>query len=135
MASDLHVAFRIFAVAAALFPSALTACSGTDSSDRDEPFPAFNGDCTTVKAVPTFAELEQGLLTVCRGCHSAQVVGAARHNAPEGIDFDTYEIFSAVSDNAVFLVRGLLMPPPNGAGPTESQKNQLYAWAACGKPR
>jgi uncharacterized membrane protein len=136
MASDLHLAFRIFTVAAALFSSTLTACSGTDGSDADEPFPAFNGDCTTVKAVPTFAELQQGLLPVCLGCHSAQLSGAAaRHNAPEGMNFETYELFSAVSDNAVLLVRALLMPPPAGAGPTESQRNQLYAWAACGKPR
>jgi uncharacterized membrane protein len=154
MASDLHVprgpcprgslrdrspaaprGFRILAAATALFSAALTACSGTDSSDPDEPFPAFNGDCTSVKAVPTFAELQQGLLPICLGCHSAQVIGAARRNAPEGLNFDTYELFSAVSDSAVFLVRGHLMPPPNGAGPTESQRNQLYAWAACGKPR
>jgi uncharacterized membrane protein len=135
MASDLHFTFRFFAVTAALVSSTLTACSGTDGSDTDEPFPAFNGDCATVKAVPTFAELQQGLLPICLGCHSAQLVGDARHNAPAGLNFETYELFSAVSDNAVFLVRALLMPPPAGAGPTESQRNQLYAWAACGKPR
>ena len=137
MASELRVAVRSFAVAAALV-SSLTACSGTDDSSQsqtEEPFPVFNGDCSTVKSVPTFAQLEQGLLPICRGCHSARVVGAARNNAPEGIDFDTYEIFSAFADNAVLLVQNRLMPPPAGEGPTESQKNQLFAWAACGKPR
>jgi uncharacterized membrane protein len=135
MASELHVRIRSFAVVAAVLCS-LTACSDTDDgSPTEEAFPAFNGDCRTVKAVPTFAQLEQGLLLVCRGCHSAQVVGAARRNAPEGIDFDTYEIFSAFADNAVLLVQNRLMPPPAGEGPTESQRNQLYAWAACGKPR
>ena len=136
MASELHVAVRSFAVAALL--SSLTACSGTEGSDQSqtkEPFPTFNGDCSTVKAVPTFAELEQGLLVICRSCHSAQVTGAARRNAPPGVDFDTFEIFSALADNAVLLVQNRLMPPPAGEGPTESQKNQLFAWAACGKPR
>jgi uncharacterized membrane protein len=135
MASELHVAFRILTAAVALSSSALTACSGTDGSVTEEPFPAFNGDCTTVKTVPTFAELQRGILPICLGCHSAQAIGPARHGAPEGLNYDTYEIFSAVSDTAVILVRDLRMPPPNGAGPTESQKNQLYAWAACGKPR
>ncbi len=135
MASELHAAIWSFALTAALF-SSLTACSGADESNQTEAsFPPFNGDCSTVKAVPTFAELEQGLLPICRGCHSARVVGAARQNAPEGIDFDTYEIFSAFADNAVLLVQNRLMPPPAGEGPTESQRNQLFAWAACGKPR
>ena len=137
MASELHVRVRSFAVAAALW-SSLTACSGTDDSSQsqtEEPFPPFNGDCSTVKAVPTFAQLEKGLLVVCRGCHSAKVTGAARNDVPPGIDFDTYEIFSAFADNAVLLVQNRLMPPPAGDGPTESQRNQLFAWAACGKPR
>ena len=138
MASKLNVAIRLFAAAAALL-SSFTACSGTDgedgSSQKEEPFPPFSGDCSTVKAVPTFAELERGLLVICRGCHSAKVTGAARGNVPPGIDFDTYEIFSAFADNAVLLVQNRLMPPPAGEGPTESQKNQLFAWAACGKPR
>ena len=46
MASELHVAVRSFAVAALL--SSFTACSGTDGSNEsqtEEPFPAFNGDC------------------------------------------------------------------------------------------
>jgi uncharacterized membrane protein len=136
MASPLHVAVRSFAVAALL--SSFTACSDTDGSNEsqtEEPFPAFNGDCSTVKAVPTFAKLEQGLLVTCRSCHSAQVTGAARRNAPPGIDFDTYEIFSAFADSAVLLVQNRLMPPPAGEGVTESQRNQLFAWAACGKPR
>ena len=135
MVTDLRASFRVFAAAAAMSSVLSIACSGTDDGDTEEPFPAFNGDCTTVKAVPTFAALEQGLLPICRGCHSAQVVGAARNNAPEGLNFDTYELFSAFSDGAVLLVQNRLMPPPNGAGPTESQKNQLFAWAACGKPR
>jgi uncharacterized membrane protein len=122
-------------VAVALLSSSLPACSGSDGTSTEEPFPVFNGDCSAVKAVPTFAELERGIIPVCLRCHSAQVMGAARNNAPEGLNFDTYEVFAAVSDEAVLLVRGLVMPPPNGAGPTDSQKNQLYAWAACGKPR
>jgi hypothetical protein len=133
MASELHAAFRLFAAAVVLSSTALTACSGTDGGE--EPFPTFNGDCTTVKAVPTFAELQRGILPICLGCHSSQVIGPARHNAPEGLNFDTYEVFSAVADTAVPLVRERRMPPPNGDGPTESQRNQLYAWAACGKPR
>jgi uncharacterized membrane protein len=136
MAIELHAGVRAIALAAVLSLSSLAACSdGTDESQGEEPFPPFNGDCSTVKAVPTFAELERGLLVSCRGCHSAQVTGAARRNAPPGVDFDTYEIFSALADNAVLLVENRLMPPPAGEGPTESQRNQLFAWAACGKPR
>lgn len=135
MGSELHARFRIFAAAVALSSAALTACSGTDGGDTEASFPVFNGDCTTVKRVPTFGELEQGILTICRGCHSAQKMGAARNNAPPAVNFDTYELFSAQADNAVLLVQNSLMPPPKGVGPTDSERNQLYAWAACGKPR
>ncbi|HEX4341487.1 MAG TPA: hypothetical protein VH062_36510 [Polyangiaceae bacterium] len=133
MASELHVASRIFAVAVAL-SSTLIACSG-DGGSGDASFPDFNGDCTTVKTVPTFTDLQQGIIPICLGCHSVNVVGDARRMAPEGLNFDTYEQFSAVSDEAVTLVKAHQMPAPDGVGPTDSERNQLYAWAACGKLR
>jgi uncharacterized membrane protein len=113
----------------------MTACSGTDRSQDSSPtFPAFNGDCSTVASVPTFEDLQMGILPICLGCHSARVTGAARHGAPDGLNFDTYEEFESVADTASYLVSQHEMPAPSGDGPTDSERNQLYAWAACGTP-
>ena len=91
--------------------------------------------CTAPERVPTYADLERGILPICLGCHSAQVTGDARHGAPEGETFDTYEELAPAAEIASYLVRNRVMPAPDGQGPTEEQRRELSDWAACGKPR
>jgi uncharacterized membrane protein len=119
------------ALAAALLP--LAACSSSD--EQDQPAPAPSATCPTLASPPTYADLDQGILTICRTCHSATVTGADRHDAPAGIDFDTYEQFANAGDTAAYLVRYGIMPPQDVQGPTEAQKQELYDWVTCGKKR
>jgi hypothetical protein len=91
-------------------------------------------ECATLNRVPTFQDLQQGILPICRHCHSAKVSGDARNGAPPDVNFDTYDEFKVYADTASFLVRQHAMPFPKGEGPTDAQRSDLYAWAACGTP-
>jgi uncharacterized membrane protein len=113
----------------------LTACSSSDARDKPDAAPPPATSCTAPEQAPTFADLEQGILLVCRQCHSAAVTGDARHSAPPGMDFDTYEQFASAGETAEYFVRYGMMPPADVQGPTEEQRQQLYDWVLCGKPR
>lgn len=130
-----EVVLRSSHAALALALLSLAACSSGNEQDKPDASPAPTASCPAPDRVPTFADLERGILPICRECHSANVTGDARHNAPVGIDFDTYEQFSSVAETAAYLVLWGIMPAPDGEGPTEEQRQQLYDWAACGKPR
>jgi uncharacterized membrane protein len=124
-------------------------------------------DCADTRPVPTFQDLQQGILKVCTHCHSVRngpakvpslngadagdagglrdgaALGDAatpqdasdpRHGAPPGVNFDTYDDFVQFGDTAAFLVKQHAMPYPDGTGVTEEQRQELYAWVACGKP-
>jgi len=113
----------------------LAACSSNDPQDEPDSSPPPANTCPPPAEVPTFSDLESGILPICRECHSASVTGDARQGAPPGIDFDTYEQFANAGESAAYLVRYRIMPFPNGDGPTEEQRKELYDWVACGKPR
>jgi uncharacterized membrane protein len=112
-----------------------TACSSSDQQHKPDSSPSPVATCTSPDRAPTFADLESGILTICRECHSASVSGDARHGAPPGMDFDTYDQLASAGETAAYLVRYRIMPFPNGEGPTEEQRQQLYEWVACGMPR
>jgi uncharacterized membrane protein len=112
----------------------VTACS-SDAQEKPASTPAPATSCTAPEQAPTFADLERGILVVCRECHSAAVTGDARHGAPPGMDFDTHEQFANAGDTAAYVVRYRIMPYPDGEGVTEEQRQALYDWVACGKPR
>jgi uncharacterized membrane protein len=110
------------------------ACSSPERRDTPDaaPVPA---SCAGPERVPTFGDLQRGILPICLGCHSAKVTGDARHGAPDGVNFDTYEELAKAAEIASYLVRNRLMPAPDGQGPTEEQRRELYDWTACGKLR
>lgn len=90
---------------------------------------AFCADAPTV----TWETFGAGFLTEnCRTCHSAGTPD--RHDAPEGVDFDTVE--EAWTWGARILERTLaedveqLMPPMGGL--TEDDKYLLEVWLTCG---
>jgi uncharacterized membrane protein len=114
----------------------LAACSSNDRQSAPDASAPPVASCSAPERVPTFADLERGILLICRECHSASVTGDARHGAPEGLNFDTYEQFANAGETASYLVRYGIMPKPDaGKVPTEEQRQELYDWAACGKPR
>ncbi len=110
------------------------ACSTDDGAGQGVASAPDSG-CPSPENVPTFSDLEQGILPICRRCHSEQVVGAARNGAPEVVNFDTYEQVANSAEVASYMVRSRIMPFPDGNGPTEEQRQELYQWTDCGKPR
>jgi uncharacterized membrane protein len=123
-----------FKTLATIFALSSAACSNGKAGAPHSSMPDAGApwDCATIQPVPTFEDLQQGILQICVRCHSAQVSGDARNGAPDFVNFDTYEEAKAVADTASFLVKNRAMPFPDGEGPTEPQRRQLYAWAACG---
>jgi uncharacterized membrane protein len=110
---------------------AFAACSTSDGEPRGGDEPA-EVDCSSLESVPTFGDLQRGILPTCLRCHSAQVTGARRNDAPEGVNFDTYEELATAAEIASYMVESRLMPSPDGEGPTEAQRRELYEWTACG---
>ena len=83
--------------------------------------------------VPTYGELT--ILDICTGCHSSELSGDERMQAPEGIDFDTYESAVEVSLTAVGQLANGTMPPTGIERPSEAEKQAFYDWAGCGTPQ
>jgi len=72
----------------------------------------------------------------CVSCHSSQLAGEARNEAPLGHDFDSeagilvvaehVDEYAAAGPDAVNTVM-----PPSGAAPTEQERRMLGEWLAC----
>jgi cytochrome c5 len=70
----------------------------------------------------------------CTGCHSSQVPLAMRHDAPEGVDFETLD---KIREHMDFIYMdaadGYTKMPPAG-GPHPEDRMRLGEWLACGAP-
>jgi uncharacterized membrane protein len=74
------------------------------------------------------------LAEYCTGCHSAQLPGADRYGAPEGVDLDTLDGARTWLDRVVERAAGedASMPP---SGPADAEdRAMLSEWASCGMP-
>lgn len=87
---------------------------------------------------PTYTNDIAGIVEVrCLDCHSTSKVGPARQGAPEGLNYNTYDLtqpnFLAFS-NALTSGR---MPPPTGGvpGTTPFERDVVDEWQRCGNPR
>jgi uncharacterized membrane protein len=100
------------------------ACGG---GDDDGTGPDCSGE------VPTYGEL--AMFDICTMCHSSELVGDERMEAPEDINFDTYEAAVASQLNAIGVVSSGAMPPPGIERPSEEEKRDFLTWAACDTPR
>lgn len=90
--------------------------------------PVFEGDDGILAQVFTRS---------CLACHSSERSGAARNNAPAGVDFDNYA--DAVTSGAKAVGRAVVqmnMPPSFSPAPqlNEEQKQALKNWQALGFP-
>ena len=75
----------------------------------------------------------------CTQCHSRELEGAARHEAPEGHDFDYVDGVRYVSDHIDQLAASgpehtNTMMPPVDPRPTMEEREKLGEWLACGAP-
>lgn len=72
--------------------------------------------------------------TWCSGCHAATQVGDERHDAPEGVDFDTYTSAVALAPLIRLAATGEMayMPPTGGVSATD--RALLLEWLDCGTP-
>jgi len=96
-----------------------------DGSADPQPEPA--DECVDS---PPFAEVTA--FAKCATCHDATKSGADRKSAPPRVNFDTAAGADAAAEGAVGMVRSGAMPPrASGLVLTDSEKQQLYAWASC----
>ncbi|PTL83834.1 hypothetical protein [Vitiosangium sp. GDMCC 1.1324] len=75
----------------------------------------------------------------CNRCHSSTLSGAARQDAPPGVDFDTLEgVRREAKDIDAWSGSGPdrtnTEMPPNGSMPTTEERKKLSEWLACGAP-
>lgn len=88
--------------------------------------PVYNGDNGLLNKV---------LRPKCLGCHSSERTGVSRNDAPEGLDFDTYEGASQSRNDIVkFAVDRMTMPPIQSLALSDAEKRALENWRLLGAP-
>ncbi len=88
-------------------------------------------DCN--QTIPKYSELTS-VMAKCTACHATSKMGAARAGAPSSINYDTYATATANADEGAEEVSEKKMPPPDGSGLPETERQQFLLWAKCGQP-
>lgn len=70
----------------------------------------------------------------CRGCHASQLVGVARHGAPDGVSFDTLDDVRAHAPRMLDRATGPAPSMPPAGGPSDEERQLFREWLACGAP-
>jgi len=84
---------------------------------------------------PTFAAVQDIVMSRCSMCHAAQPVWAGFLYAPKGVMLDTPDrIHRAAQLIDINAVRSTAMPPGNITEITLNERRQLAAWLAAGAP-
>jgi uncharacterized membrane protein len=115
----------------------LAACGSNNDADEEEEEEELPPviDCSTVRPVPTFAEVT-AFQNVCTNCHVSTKTGSARNGAPSDINFDQYASANSHANQAAIEVNVGAMPPEgSGFSLTAAQKTTLFDWAMCGAPQ
>lgn len=68
----------------------------------------------------------------CASCHSSAVTGAARQNAPVGVDYNTLEAIRANADSGYHEASAGVMPPTGALNATDLENLRIFL--ACGAP-
>ncbi len=131
---------------------------GDREPEQDLPADSFDDEATDDREVPpeplekatgatcpdeqtlTWEGFGRGFMDqYCLGCHSGTLAGAARHEAPVGMDFDTLELVRAHA--ARIDVRAGIGPessnrsmPSQNPRPSDQERRDLSEWLACGAP-
>lgn len=68
----------------------------------------------------------------CASCHSSQVSGAARQNAPVGLDYDTLAAIRTNANTGYAEAKEGAMPPTGALSATDLENLRIFL--ACGAP-
>lgn len=124
---------RVVVIASALAIASLGAgCKSTDEDNGQSSLSELMAqvDCAT-GPVPTYNEV--AIFTKCAACHSSQLMGPARREAPPDINFDSFDGADAHATKAATeAYEGAMPPAGSGITVTEEEKQQLYRWSLCG---
>ncbi len=111
-------------------------CGGDDDEVLGPPTQAKCPEVSTL----TYGTFGEAFMTkYCTRCHSSELTGAARNGATAYHDFDTVGGIRSVSEHidqtaaAGPAITNISMPP-DGAKPTEEERQKLGEWIACGAP-
>jgi uncharacterized membrane protein len=134
------IAWSLALLSALLFAAACGDDSGDDGADggsgdggehegHDE-LPEVDCDA---EEIPGFDEVRA--FAKCTDCHSSELSGGDRNNAPIGYDWDEYESAQEHAEHIAHVVASGDMPPEgSGITLTASEEDELYLWALCGAP-
>jgi uncharacterized membrane protein len=114
-------------IAIVLFLFALASCGGTKPVD-----PCLTAPTYTNQIRPMIIEAK------CLGCHSTALVGMARNGAPEGFDFDTYELSLPHLNELASAITSGREPPPTlmpKIEVTPEERDLVRDWRACSYPK
>jgi uncharacterized membrane protein len=83
--------------------------------------------------VPGYDEV--AAFDVCTNCHSSELTGDARNDAPPEYNFDTHEDAADEAEEIAHEVfEGEMPPAGSGFSLSQAEKDELYLWALCGAP-
>ena len=83
--------------------------------------------------VPGWDTVQPILDQWCTSCHAANLQGAARGGAPEGLNFDSWSTAAEwAADIGASVAPGGTMPPLGGM--SQAERDLVRAWASCGAP-
>ncbi len=68
----------------------------------------------------------------CRGCHSAELTGDARHDAPRRMNFDSLEDIREHEDRILARATGSEADMPPAGGPSHAERALFQEWLLCG---
>ena len=109
-----------------------TSSTGLTATTGDTATPGMTDTCADSPA--TWETVgEPTLRTWCTPCHSENLAVDQRQGAPEGVDFDTYELTLPWVQRIVARTVDQVDMPPAG-GVTQAERDALAAWVACGAP-
>jgi uncharacterized membrane protein len=112
--------------------------AGCGGEDEKPPLTGAATGATCGSSTFTYDNFGRNFFTTyCRRCHSEDATD--RHGAPGGVNFDTVEQIresSARIDELAALGPDAANDamPPSGITPTDTQRDDLGRWLACGAP-
>jgi uncharacterized membrane protein len=109
---------------------ALAVGCGDDAEDEEHALPDV--DCEGAD-VPAFDEV--AAFDKCTVCHSSELSGEDRMDAPEDDNWDDYEEAAEHAEEIAHEVfEGEMPPEDSGITLTAAEEEDLYLWALCGTP-
>ncbi|MBK6688073.1 MAG: hypothetical protein IPG45_26595 [Deltaproteobacteria bacterium] len=114
---------RVGFVPALALAGFLAACGGDEGSDLGECPPSSMTQQVAGRTVVTQR---------CSSCHSSTLTGAARQNAPVGVDYDTLAGIRANTTKGYEQASAGTMPPTGALSATDLENLRIYL--ACGAP-